>query len=197
MTMRHRRIIVAQAALTGAIAIITMCSYVSAPSGIIRLSAGNYLVLAVHDGRARIFFLSSAEPMEVSRNFWSPGIWLQSAVFAPPLPPEFAGPCNEMSFGTFVRLGNRNELAPFGGAWRSPMIRLPPSPSNKVVPTVESSFVRFPLWPLAVLLMYVPVRRAIHERRVARRRIQNECIGCGYSLYCLTSARCPECGLAI
>jgi hypothetical protein len=39
----------------------------------------------------------------------------------------------------------------------------------------------------ALLLVPPPLRRAI-------RRVQNRCVFCGYSLYGLTSDRCPECG---
>jgi hypothetical protein len=76
--MRHRRFIVAQAALAGAFAITAMCSYAFVLSAILPLSSNNCLLFAVFEGRARIFFVHSSQPMVVNRSGWYPGFLLES-----------------------------------------------------------------------------------------------------------------------
>jgi len=210
--MRHRRFIIAQAALAVAFAITAMCSDAFVPSAILPLPSNNCLLFAAYEGRARIFFVHSSQPMVVSRAAWHPGFLFESADNQLALPPALAGPRGNAPFQTAIRLGSRRELdvnrAPnsnpilsmlggsFGGAWRSQMFR-PAPPLMRYVPQLESTFIRFPLWPLAIILMYVPIRRAILERRMERRRIRNQCLACGYSLNGLASPRCPECGVTI
>jgi len=58
------------------------------------------------------------------------------------------------------------------------------------LPTVFILF-RFPLFPIAALLLIYPTVVVIRQRRRQRR---NQCLNCGYNVTGLTEARCPECG---
>jgi hypothetical protein len=51
-----------------------------------------------------------------------------------------------------------------------------------------------PLWLLSVLLLVLPLFRAIGWLRRHRRNRHQQCVSCGYDLTANTSGACPECG---
>ncbi|HXE52594.1 MAG TPA: hypothetical protein VN541_06230 [Tepidisphaeraceae bacterium] len=60
---------------------------------------------------------------------------------------------------------------------------------------VRDRFTRaFPLWPAAAVLALFPIRWSFVVLRQRRRRKNNQCLACGYSLTGNTSGVCPECG---
>jgi len=68
-------------------------------------------------------------------------------------------------------------------------LSIPLSVDTKL-PTVFILF-RFPLFPIAALLLIYPTVVVIRQLRRQRR---NQCLNCGYNVMGLTEARCPECG---
>jgi|SRR5579872_216280 len=57
----------------------------------------------------------------------------------------------------------------------------------------QSILIDFPIWCLALVLGTPPIIWVVQARRVHRKRIEGECLSCGYDLRA-TPGRCPECG---
>ena len=61
---------------------------------------------------------------------------------------------------------------------------------TRVSPSWE---IKLPLWLLILPLLFAHIR---HQRVSQRRRMDGQCVGCGYSRSGLSpEAKCPECGL--
>lgn len=197
--MLRRGIIIAQAALAGGLAVVTVFSYVTVPSLILPFTDSQTLVLLAYDGRGRGFLFQGDVPFVVLRDQWG-SLRLQSDEEWLQLPDDLVGPRPPQSFRASIRIGNRREVGPFGASWRAHLFARndrPPRLERGFSPNIRSTYLRIPLWSLVILLMYLPIRQAIIERRTARRRLRNECLACGYSLVGLIERRCPECGTAL
>ncbi len=156
------------------------------------------VVLHFYDGRSRVFWFHSLEDaIRVQGAGPQSIIWVHSqSNEAVTLRLEETGPPSPPSFSIPVQIGNRHQVPPIGGRWRTPMARMPRAPFQFVGPTwtVQSTFLRLPTWPMVILLMIPPLRRSYVQRRAQRRKARNECIACGYNLTGNVTGMCPECG---
>lgn len=64
-------------------------------------------------------------------------------------------------------------------------------------PKLAFDAVSFTVDALVSMLIAVAGLRILSRKQAARRRIQNRCMCCGYSLQGLDRPRCPECGASI
>ena len=198
----RRRIVAGGCALLGAaLAVAGACSYLIIPSMTLSCFDRDLFVLHFYDGRVRLFwFHSPVEPIRVEAAEYQAILFVASqsgpspspddGVYGPPAPPAFRVP---------ITIGNRYNVPPLGGGWR---LKIGPQPSPPRIFRgqpwrVESSYVRLPVWGIAVLLMIPPIRDSIRERRRAGRKGRNECLECGYNLTGNVSGLCPECGTAL
>ena len=186
------------ALLAAALAVMGAFSYVMIPSIKLIRSDRDVLLLHFYDGRVRLFwFHSPEEPFHVEEERQSvlfvssqtddDGRW-DDALIGPPSPPEFRFP---------ISIGDRRQVPPVGGRWRNrigPRPR-PPFEFSGSLWSVESSYLRLPVWPLVIPLMIPPIRDSIRERRRLHRKKRNECLECGYNLTGLIEPRCPECSM--
>ena len=177
------------------------CSYLIIPSMTLSCFDHDLFVLHFYDGRVRLFwFHSPVEPIRVEAAEYQAILFVASqsgpspspddGVYGPPAPPAFRVP---------ITIGNRYNVPPLGGGWR---LKIGPQPSPPRIFRgqpwrVESSYVRLPVWGIAILLMIPPIRDSIRERRRAGRKGRNECLECGYNLTGNVSGLCPECGTAL
>ncbi len=158
-------------------------------------------VLHFYDGRVRLFwFHSPIDPIRVEAAEYQailfvasqsgPSPSLDDGVYGPPAPPAFRVP---------ITIGNRYNVPPLGGGWRLKIDKqpFPPRVFRGQPWRVESSYVRLPVWGIAVLLMIPPIRDSFRERRRASRKGRNECLQCGYNLTGNVSGLCPECGTTL
>ncbi len=197
--MKRGKMIAAACALAAvALAVCGAFSYMMIPSFTGSWRDRDVFVLHFFDGRVRVFWLHSPiEPIRVEAAEYHGIIYLHSQTedlgrwdddrTGPPPPPWFRVP---------IRIGDRLSVPPVGGAWR---VGIGPRPSppwgfSGTMWVVESSFLRLPVWPLAILLVVPPIQNSIYERRRLRRKKRNECLDCGYNLTGLIEPRCPECG---
>ncbi len=197
-------------AIAGAVSIytplLTTCS----------LSDRHALALSFFDGRVRLFYFQSvAEPIQARPIYarfppgQNPKIPILGAPIVPrirvarwPLPEVI--PVSDADWNVWrrqrqpyeVRLGDRQAVPDFGGAWRGSM-SYGYFPIAGRPPAGEFSYFRLPVWLPVSLMILFPVRSMIvGPWRERRRRNRNQCVACGYNLYGLTEPRCPECGTA-
>ncbi len=185
-------------------ALLAVCgalSYLMIPSIRLVRFDRNVFLLHFYDGRVRLFwFHSPRESFHVEASNSRSFVYLNSAAGDfDPWDADLAGPPPPPMFRVPIRIGNRREVPPVGGGWRSTIGPQPLAPvaSREQIWRVESSYFRLPVWPLAILLMILPIRDSIRERRRLLRKKRNECLECGYNLTGLTEPRCPECGTSI
>lgn len=199
MTRRVRQFVVFQAAAGGTLGIIAICSFFFTPRLVVRANDTNWLALLAFEGRARIFwFQSSMDPFEVLLEEDSQVLEIKSLSRGSAIAESLVGPPESANFRRLIPIGARRQLPAFGGAWRSPLLRnfqlAPLLDDAPWRPQVTSSFVRFPLGVVVVVLLYAPFRVIYKDRQFTKRLKSNQCTGCGYSLVGLTTLRCPECG---
>ena len=63
--------------------------------------------------------------------------------------------------------------------------------------TAGAHHVIFPLWPLVLMLLILPMVREGQSIRRRHRQASRRCVTCGYNLTGNTSGVCPECGTAV
>lgn len=197
--MDRGKLVSACAVAAVVLSLVGAASHVVALAVPIRLSGTDFLVPHFFDGRTRLFWLRSLSgAIDVDSEGINSLIWVHAQVRrSAALAEQQAGPPSPPTFDFPIQIGSRQQVGPFGGRWRSPIgpRSRAPQPMSHEPWTVESTYVRFPIWPLVVLLTISPIRRSIVERRRRRRMGRNECVACGYSLFGLIEPRCPECGL--
>jgi hypothetical protein len=189
--MFRGRLVIFFALAAVALAVLGIFSYFAPLPLSLFTSEREALWLHFYDGRARMFWFHAPDDL----------IRVDGVEMQPILRVRMAGN-QELAEGRIgppaavflevgtVRIGSRREVSWFGGAWRRSMIPRTPAAGRAAV---ESSFIRFPIWPLVVLLIIPPLQESFAQRRRWRRRARNECAACGYSLTGLVEPRCPEC----
>lgn len=184
-----------------ALAVFGAFSYLMIPSIRLVRSDRNVLLLHFYDGRVRLFwFHSHQEPFRVEARESQSIVFVNSlSVGSGAWDADLAGPPSAPAFRVPIRIGNRREVPPVGGRWRTRIGPQPFAPFADQGPlwSFESSYVRLPVWALVIPLMIPPIRDSVRERRRLRRKKRNECLECGYNLTGLVEPRCPECGTRI
>jgi predicted RNA-binding Zn-ribbon protein involved in translation (DUF1610 family) len=156
----------------------------------------DWIGLHLYDGRLRGFWIGSTDtPVTIEhqadRTRFSIHGRLSLSVAPPVVPVRIDWgwlPCR-----TWVRIGDRRAVPPFGAAWRSEQKWYNPGGPPLSSP-VRITFFRIPFLIPVVLLLILPVRACFGAVRFRMRHRKNECVTCGYDLRGTPSLRCPECG---
>lgn len=115
------------------------------------------------------------------------------------------GVCVENAFLRLEFAASTDEIKPFSSQYSCFLGELAQFVSRDIVIQTANGSLRFgclynvhvtfPSWlPALGMLLVHWVRSMLRGRRASVARAGRECVRCGYSLFALTSDRCPECG---
>ncbi len=178
------------------LAMIAAASYFMPCGYAQKITEHNWLVSYTYDGRMRIFwFDSQTHPFKIAHRWGTPRIHILPIDAAWPIPRRpnrniMAAYIPQPQWQTWVNIGGYNEVSDFAFTWNTVFRTGVPGFTIS-----RHSYVRFPLWIPALLLIITPIRSAIKGPIIQRRRKKRgECIHCGYNLTGNTTGVCPECG---
>ena len=177
------------------ITVTGVISHATIPCLRVAVGNGDWFVVHFFEGLVRIFWIESGgQAIEVVSRARGPHLRIASV--RPPWPslPDGAmgvdpgGP--GLAWWGSIPIGARWQVMPLGGRWRFKVVGRGPESYSQVL----ASFVRFPVWLPASVLLLPPILWVHRGWRRRRRRVRNQCLDCGYNLTGLIETRCPECG---
>ena len=179
-----------------ALALVSGVSFLSVVDLPFWLTRSDWLTFHAYHGRFRVFWVRSygdpidvvsyRDPVHIRLSNRPSDLGAASSRGPIPMPPRQASDVQ-------IRIGTSWQVDNFGMNYG----RVFPMPGNPNA-RARISFFRVPIWLIAGLLLFIPIRAALFGPIRFRRRIRrNRCGFCGYDLTGLTEPRCPECGMAI